>query len=69
MNDIESIRFELARYREERAAAEKQGNSGRVATINRMIATREKTLNELVRRRNERLRPWRAFAQQPKRAD
>ena len=59
MNDIESIRFELARYREERAAAQREDNSGRVAQLNRMIALREKTLNELIRRRTERLRPWR----------
>ena len=59
VNDIESIRFELARYREERAAAQKRGDSGRVASINWMIAIREKTLNELIRRRDGRLRPWR----------
>ena len=31
MNDIESIRFELARYREQLEAAEKQGDSVEVA--------------------------------------
>lgn len=59
MNDDMSIRHELARYRKERAAAQRQGDFARVASINWMIAQREKTLNELVRKRIERLRPWR----------
>lgn len=55
MNDIESIRFELARYREELEAAEQQGDSVEVARFTARIAQREKTLNELIRRRIERL--------------
>lgn len=58
MNDIESIRFELARYREELEAAEKQGDSVEVARFTARITQREKTLNELIRRRMERW-PWR----------
>ena len=60
MNDIESIRFELARYREELEAAERRGDHAMVASRKWMIERREETLNELIRRRDERLRPWRA---------
>ena len=59
MNDIESIRFELARYREQLEAAEKRGDSVEVARFTARITQREKTLNELIRRRMERW-PWRA---------
>lgn len=59
MNDIQSIRFELARYKEQRAAAQKEGNSGWVAQLTWMIDQREKTLNELMRRGIERRKPWR----------